>query len=466
MIFQEVFDRFVRRRPIAVMFRALLDNVFSAEKIDAIFRASRRSQRDSKELLFSSVVRLLALAVCRVKSSVHAGYRDEQEKFQVSVNSVYAKLDKAEPQVAQALVREPAAELESIIRQLKTTRPALLPGYRLKILDGKHFSATDHRIAETQGSNSAPLPGQAIAVLDPELMLVTDVFPCEDGHAQERSILPEVLETVEAGQLWMGDRNFCTTGFVFGIANRNAYFLIRQHKQNLYWAPVGRRRRIGRSETGVVYEQTVRLTDSDADDADELIVRRVTIVLDTPTRDGDTEIHLLTNVPSEDADAIQIATFYLDRWTIENVFQEISTALNGEINTLAYPSAAILGFCIALIAFNILSTVKAALRVEHGEDASPKNISGYHLADEIASAYDGMMVALPERYWAEDFGNLTPAQMARTLIRLSKNVDVRRYRKSKSRPGKRSTNRSSGKDRPHVSTARLLAQRAAKLAEA
>lgn len=466
MIFQEVFDRFVRRRPIAVMFRALLDNVFSAEKIDAIFRASRRSQRDSKELLFSSVVRLLALAVCRVKSSVHAGYRDEQEKFQVSVNSVYGKLDKAEPQVAQALVRQPAAELESIIRQLKTTRPAPLPGYRMKILDGKHFSATDHRIAETRDSNSAPLPGQAIAVLDPELMLVTDVFPCEDGHAQERSILPKVLQTVEAGQIWMGDRNFCTTGFFFGIANRNAYFLIRQHRQNLYWAPVGRRRRIGRSETGVVYEQTVRLTDSAADDADELTARRVTIVLDTPTRDGDTEIHLLTNVPSEDSDAIQIAAIYLERWTIENVFQEISIALNGEINTLAYPSAAILGFCIALIAFNILSTVKATLRVKHGEDASPKNISGYHLADEIASAYDGMMIALPERYWAEDFGSLTPAQMARTLIRLSKDVDVRRYRKSKSRPGKRSTNRSSGKYRPHVSTARLLAQRAAKLAQA
>jgi hypothetical protein len=62
------------------------------------------------------------------------------------------------PQVAQALVRQPAAELESIIRQLKTTRPAALPGYRMKILDGKHFSATDHRIAETQDSNSAPLP--------------------------------------------------------------------------------------------------------------------------------------------------------------------------------------------------------------------------------------------------------------------------------------------------------------------
>ena len=218
MIFPEVFDRFVRRRPIAVMFRALLDNVFSAEKIDAIFRANRSSQRDSKELLFSSVVRLLGLAVCRVKSSVHAGYRDEQEKFQVSVNSVYAKLDKAEPQVSQALVRQPAAELESIIRRLKTTRPVPLPGYRMKILDGKHFSATDHRIAETRSSNSAPLPGQAIAVLDPELMLVTDFSLARTATRKNEAYYP---------RCWRQSKRV-SSGWGTGTSARRALFLESQ----------------------------------------------------------------------------------------------------------------------------------------------------------------------------------------------------------------------------------------------
>ena len=40
-------------------------------------------------------------------------------------------------------------------------------------------------------------------VLNPELCITIDVFPCEDGHAQERSLFESVLHTVKAGQLWI-----------------------------------------------------------------------------------------------------------------------------------------------------------------------------------------------------------------------------------------------------------------------
>ena len=82
--------------------------------------------------------------------------------------------------------------------------------------------------------SSAALPGKSLVVLDHSLGLATDICPCEDGHAQERSLIPEVLETVEAGDLWLADRNFCTTGFIFGIESQQAFFLLRQH-QNLPW---------------------------------------------------------------------------------------------------------------------------------------------------------------------------------------------------------------------------------------
>ena len=58
-------------------------------------------------------------------------------------------------------------------------------------------------------TRAGALPGKSLVVLEPALGLATDIFPCEDGHAQERSLLPEVLETVEAGDLWIGERNFC-----------------------------------------------------------------------------------------------------------------------------------------------------------------------------------------------------------------------------------------------------------------
>jgi hypothetical protein len=45
-------------------------------------------------------------------------------------------------------------------------------------------------------------------VLDQQRMLITDVLLNEDGHAQERSMIPKVLDLVEADQLWIEDRNF------------------------------------------------------------------------------------------------------------------------------------------------------------------------------------------------------------------------------------------------------------------
>ena len=72
-----------------------------------------------------------------------------------------------------------------------------------------------------------------------------------------------------------------------------------------------------------------------------LLLRRVTVVLDKSTRDGDTEIHVLTNLPRVE-DAPVIAELYRKRWTIETAFQELEETLQSEINTLGYPKAALL----------------------------------------------------------------------------------------------------------------------------
>ncbi|MDJ0595736.1 MAG: hypothetical protein QNJ72_38085 [Pleurocapsa sp. MO_226.B13] len=60
-------------------------------------------------------------------------------------------------------------------------------------------------------------------------MLAIDLFPCEDGHAQERSLLSAVLKTVAPNDLWIADRNMCVLAFLLGIAQRQAAFVIREH---------------------------------------------------------------------------------------------------------------------------------------------------------------------------------------------------------------------------------------------
>ena len=51
---------------------------------------------------------------------------------------------------------------------------------------------------------------------------------------------------------------------------------------------------------------------------------------------------------------------------LKTAFEELEAPLNSEINTLGYPKAALFAFCLALVAYNVLSTVKAALRSIHG----------------------------------------------------------------------------------------------------
>jgi hypothetical protein len=49
------------------------------------------------------------------------------------------------------------------------------------------------------------------------LRLPIDVFPCEDGHAQERSLLKAVYPTVEINDAWVADRNFCIIEFTCNL---------------------------------------------------------------------------------------------------------------------------------------------------------------------------------------------------------------------------------------------------------
>jgi hypothetical protein len=333
----------------------------------------------------------------------------------------------------------------------------LLPGYRSKILDGKHLGGTEHRLKEARTLNSSPLPGQWLVVLDPQQMLAIDAIPCEDAYSQERKLLTEILPTAEKSDLWIADRNFCTTMFLFGLAERKACFVIRQHGSTLSGKRlIGKRRRVGRCDTGIVYEQNMEIDNPNA--GATMTVRRITVELDQPTRDGDAVIHVLTNLPAA-VDALKVAAIYRKRWTVETAFQELGQAFNAEIDTLCYPRAALLAYCIALMMYNTLSVVKASLRTVHGEEAAPERISGYYLAAEVKAIQGGMMVAITPDQWRRRFANATPRQMAAFLRECATHVPLRRFLKNKRGPKRPPPTRVGGLREKHVSTARLLAQR-------
>ena len=447
MVFTEIFERFVKESPAVVIHRAMMERIFSPEKLDAVFHKAAEAQYE-RELLFSTLVDLTGQVVCRIRRSVHAAFVRERDRITVSIRALYDKLSHVEPCTSRALVRYTAGQVRELIDRLGGCCKPLLKGYQVRLLDGNHLAKTDHRLGVLRGTAAGALPGQTLVTLDPQYMIIDDIICCEDGHAQERSLVDQI--DVRRRDLFIDDRNFCTLRFLFRLLSGKAFFITRQHAR-MPWTPLGRQRYIASCSTGRVYEQTIEIRDPETRKVTN--IRRITLKLNVPTRDGDMEIHLLSNLQSKIA-ALKIAELYRRRWTLEHAFNELTLHLRCEVNTLAYPKAALFAFAVAACSYNLLAAMKGALRGVHGEQVLATKVSNFFITDEISGTYRGMMIALPPENWVV-FQTMSLAAFVAQLRRWARAADLDNYPKHPRGP-KKPKRKLANAQFQHVSTAKLL----------
>src|SRR5499433_1443795 len=456
MMLGECFEKFLAGSPVSVMVRGTLERVFDPEKLERVFSDNALLQY-TRELTFAQCVGLMSDVVFRIVPSVGAWYKAHQDEMPVTRQAVYDKLKHLELPTAAGLVAYAGRELGACLQQMPSPPPPWLPGSRVRVLDGNHLAGTPHRVEALRRYRAAALPGHALVLYDPQWDVATEVIPCEDASAQARAWLPEVVPLVAAGDCIVADRNFCTLGFLFGVARRGAFFVIRQHGSNVVGQAQGKRRAVGRDARGqALYEQTLGLTEPAA--GATLSGRQLTVQLLTPPRQGETELHILTNLPVAAASAAQISALYADRWTIETAFQHLTVDLACAVDTLGYPKAALFGFCVALVAYNVVALVKGALRAAHGAEYVEEQLSMYYLTLEVAQVATGMEIALGAEPW-EIFRQLSTAEFTTTLVAIAQRLDTKKYTKHKRGPKKPPPKKLRGKHQTHVSTARILAMR-------
>jgi Transposase DDE domain len=323
------------------------------------------------------------------------------------------------------------------------------------VLDGNHLAPSEKRLAALREQRGAALPGHALVVYEPDLGLVTDLIPIEDAHAQERSAMAPLIECAGAGELWLADRNFCTSTILQGWHQAHACFIVREHGRNSPpLAGCGPWVSGARIETGQVREQRIDLKSGLQG------WRRIELQLDKPTEAGDTVILLWSNLPAE-VSAHKIAQLYRKRWRIEGMFQRLESVLHSEIRTLGHLRAALLGFTVAVLAYNVLAMLKRSIETAHAAldeaGGSPPDISTYYLALHIRGQYEGMLIALPPQHWSH-WSDAEAAAIASKLLELGRRVDPFQVRTRKRGPKapKSAPYVDGAVARAHHSTARLL----------
>jgi hypothetical protein len=209
----DVFERFVEKRPISVMVRATLERVWGADRLDLWYERTAEKPY-TRERLFSTVYDLMGQVGFCVQPSVRAAYLAPAADGGTSIVSVYNKRHGIETRTSAALVRYSARECAPGMAHMGGERAPWIEGYRVKIVDGPCLEASAHRLKALREATGRAWPGKSLVVYEPAHGWVTEGLPCEDGHAQERSLLGAVLATVAADDLWSADRNFCPRAFL------------------------------------------------------------------------------------------------------------------------------------------------------------------------------------------------------------------------------------------------------------
>jgi hypothetical protein len=447
MILPAILNPFVEKAPAAVMTRIALDWILDGTPLDHILQEVADGQFE-RELTLRHLVDVMLDVACGFRPSPRAAYLRRDLERVASPSAFYRKLGRMELAVTEEVVRCTAARARQLVRAGGGTLPEPIPGYPARILDGNVLAGAEHRIEPLRTTWSAGLPGRSLAIYEPATGTITELILDEDAHTQERALFGRI--PIEPGRLYIADRNFCVRSLLFRIAEAEAFFLVRWHRSTLPFRATSRLHRRGRCRSGEIIEQTIEVTD---DDGVAHPLRRIVLKLDEPTRDDETEIVLITNLPAEVTVATCCAA-YADRWEIEGHYQAMTDLLHCEIPSLGYPRAALFAFSMSAVAGNALAVLKGNLRVAHGEEIA-QEVSDFALVDEAAEDYPGMMKAVPPAAWPRAALHGAEA-VAAVLTDVAAKVPVHRMFRVRRGPKKPRPRRSRGDRVHHVSNQKLL----------
>src|SRR3954471_6819501 len=100
MILSDVFERFSQDSPLSVMAQGIMENALSPQFLDQLFEDVAEKQYTNK-LLFSTIVDLMSVVVCRIRPSIHAAFQARAETVGATIDAVYPQTSVIKKTVVQ-----------------------------------------------------------------------------------------------------------------------------------------------------------------------------------------------------------------------------------------------------------------------------------------------------------------------------------------------------------------------------
>jgi hypothetical protein len=366
--------------PLAESFYTLWAYLAPDSVLDDLFDAHRgRCYED--QLPFHELVCVLADALTRFHGSGRRAIAKALERNQLGVEqrAPYGKLSRLPLPLAEAFLCTLTARLRPLFPQglFRTQLPACLGKFTVVVLDGKKIKNAAKRLLATRGRPGKLFGGKVLAAYTPRDGLAVAMAADPDGEANDVRLMPRLMplarQAVAGPRLWVADAQFCdleqTVAFTL---DEGDHFLLRFTLRNSFTPDPGRPARSGVNRRGQAYTQDWGWMGR-ADDPRRRYVRRIVV-----KRPGGEDVVVVSDLLDETAyPAEDLLAVYLDRWQIENVFQQITEVFSLQHLIGCSPGATVFQASLCLVIYNALQVLRG-----YAASASPEPVKVAELSSE------------------------------------------------------------------------------------
>jgi hypothetical protein len=365
---------------------------------------SHRGHGYEDKLSFAELVTVLTDALTRHHGSGRRAIAKALQRQQLSVapSAPYGKLARLPLPLAEAFLAGLTARLRPLFPPglCRTALPTCLDALTVVVLDGKKIKNAAKRLLATRGRPGKLFGGKVLAAYLPKDGLVVALAADPDGEANDIRLLPRLLplarQAVSGPRLWVADCQFCDLEQTTAFTRDGDHFLLRFTRRNHFTVNPERPARSGTNRLGQAYTEDWGWMGS-AHDPRRRYLRRLVV-----QRPGDDDVIVVTDLTDADAyPATELLAAYLERWQIENVFQQITEVFELRHLIGCTPQATVFQASLCLVIYNILQVVRAYAAQAGPQPVAVNALSSEQIFQDMHEELLGLHRVLKgERLWA------------------------------------------------------------------
>lgn len=355
MNLQAFYQQAVRQVPLAeatlLGFSFLTDLDFMTEVYDRC-----RGRSFEHELSFSCMANLIADALLTHGGSLLPAIQAAKANKEIegSPQAVYGKLRRCPQSLSEGFLSAGATRLAGIMAPVASPVPNSLQGFDVFVIDGKTIKKVAKRLKPTRSFQGSVLGGKVLVAMDLATGIVKFMSSNEDGHTNDVPLVPLLLDQMRAApsdriRLGVLDSQFCDLGVPQLFLDEDYHYVIRWSNKTVFTPSKQREAKSGCNKEGQKYVEEWGEMGATSDKR-RLFVRRITVF-----RPNEEEVKIFTDLLDEETyPAADLLELYRERWSLENVFQQITEVYHLQHLISSTPLGTIFQCAYCLIVYNIL----------------------------------------------------------------------------------------------------------------